>query len=455
MRKLYLHILQLEGYEPGRFLAWLLRNLFTRKVENKKPLVWTAKATFLYYASLFLALALPAMLSLVNITYAFALFLIFVIQPWTTLLLALLLMKPYEIVNRQRVIEKTRVKIQGFQGLQVIGIAGSYGKTSVKEVLYQLLRKKYKVLRTPKSYNTVFGIAKVVDLELDKNYDFFICEMGAYKKGDIAELCQMVGPKHGILTGIAEQHLERFGSLENIVAGKFELIESLPRGGEAVLNGDNEHIVANAWRAKSVYRFYGVENEKSEVRADDIKYSDQGSEFTVTLGKDSFAVQTKLLGKGNVQNILGAVALAKHLGLSIEELKEAIKDLEPIPNRLELIKRNGNTIVNDSYSSNPEGFKESIEVVRQIKANTKVLITPGIVELGSRTKEVHEDLAKAADGVFDRAILVGETERTKPFADSLEKTKYQFVKSTNDALAEMEKLKDTLVLIENDLPDNY
>lgn len=455
MRKLYLHILQLEGYEPSRFLSWLVRSLFTRNVEGKKPFVWTSKATFLYYTSIVLTLLLPVLTYPINSTYSLILLIILAVLPWTSLLMALLVLKPYEVVNRQRIIEKTRVKIQGLQNLQVIGITGSYGKTTVKEILYQLLRTKYKVLRTPKSYNTIFGIAKVVDLELDDTYDFFICEMGAYKRGDIAELCRMVNPKHGILTGIAEQHLERFGSLENIVAGKFELIESLPRGGEAILNGDNVHIVANAWRAKSVYKFYGVDNEKSEVKAEDIEYSGKGSRFTVKLGKDSFYVQTKLLGKGNIQNILGAVTLAKSLGLSADELKEAVKDLEPTANRLELIERGGNIIINNSYSSNPEGFKESIEVARNIKAKTKVLITPGIVELGSRTGAVHEDLGQVTDGVFDTAILVGETDRTKPFAQNLRKTKVEFVKSTNEALERVKQYKDTLILIENDLPDNY
>ena len=455
MRKLYLHILQLEGYEILRFLNWLSRNLFTRSLEGKKPLVWTSKATTIYYLSLALTVLIPVVLYVINPIYALAALLILVFLPWITLLLSVWLLKPYEIYNRQRVISRTRDKIRGLNKLQVIGITGSYGKTSVKEILYQLLRKKYKVLRTPGSYNTVFGIAKVVDLELDKNYDFFVCEMGAYKKGDIAELCKMVSPKHGILTGIAEQHLERFGSLQNIIEGKFELIESLPSGGNAILNGDNPHILENAWRAKSVYKLYGVDNEKSNINAENIKYSKDGTSFTLRTGKDSIQVQTKLLGKGNIQNILGAAILALDLGLSAEQLREAIQELEPAPNRLEILQRDGNTILNDSYSSNPAGFKEAVSVVKEMNLKEKVLITPGIVELGTRTKEVHEELGAYLDGVFGLVLLIGENDRTKSLAKSLKNTKYEFVKSTNEALEKIKSLKDSLILIENDLPDNY
>lgn len=455
MRKLHLHILQLEGYEALRFLNWLLRNLFTRKLEGKKPLVWTNKATTIYYLSLALTVLIPVILFVLNPVYALATLLILVFLPWITILLSVGLLKPYEIYNRQRVITGTKDKIRGLNKLQVIGITGSYGKTSVKEILYQLLRKKYKVLRTPGSYNTVFGIAKVVDLELDKSYDFFVCEMGAYKKGDIAELCAMVNPKYGILTGIAEQHLERFGSLQNIIEGKFELIESLPSGGNAVLNGDNPHILENAWRAKSVYKLYGIDNEKSNIKAEDIRYSKEGTLFTLKVGKDSISVKTKLIGKGNIQNILGAAILALDLGLSAEELKEAIQELESTPNRLEVLQRDGNTILNDSYSSNPAGFKEAVSVAKDMDSKEKILITPGIVELGGRTKEIHEELGTYLDGVFDLVLLIGENDRTKSLARSLKKTKHEFVKSTNEALEKVKSLKNALILIENDLPDNY
>ena len=455
MRKLYLHILQLEGYEASRFLRWISKNLLTRTVEGKKPLVWTSKSSTIYYLSIFLTILLPLSLYLLQPIYVLPVLFVLVFVPWTSLLLALACLKPYEIYNRQVVINKTREKIQRLNSLQVIGITGSYGKTSVKEILYQILRQKYRVLRTPSSYNTVFGIAKVVDLELDRNYDFFICEMGAYKKGDIAELCRMVLPKHGILTGIAEQHLERFGSLQNIIQGKFELIESLPTTGHALLNGDNPHVVENVWRAKSVYKLYGVDSEKAEFKAENIKYSKEGTEFTVRMGKDSFNVKTKLLGKGSIQNILGAAGLARELGLSVDELREAINNLETTPNRLELIYRDDLTILNDSYSSNPAGFKEAVSVVRQMGIKRRVLITPGIVELGSRTKEVHEELGIDLDGVFEVALLVGDSERTRALAKPLKKTRSEFVKSTKEALERVKSFKDAVVLIENDLPDNY
>lgn len=460
----YLHIFQLEGYKSERLFKWVLSNFFKRQLDGKKPLVWTQKVLLLYDVSIFLTVFIPFVVFLLvgNSTLSLLIFFLLIVQPYFQLILSLALLKPYEIFNKKLVILRIRGKISKLNNLQVIGITGSYGKTSTKEFLYQILRTKYKVFRTPASYNTVFGIAKVIDLELDKNYDFFICEMGAYKKGEILELCKMVNPKYGILTGITEQHLERFGSLENIIEGKFELIDSLPTDGFAVLNGDNEYIVLNLQKTNVSYFLYGVENPSVQINASNVNFSDDGTEFILQVNDKKQKMKTKLIGNSNIQNIIGAASLAFKLGINLQEIAAAVNDLEAVPNRLELLSRDGLVIVNDGYNSNPIGFREAIETVRKMHGKSKIIVTPGIVELGNKTTEVHKELGKLSSEVFDYAVLVGKNERTISFEEGLRMKRYsndkiKFVEDLNKAQKLLKEISTdgSIVLFENDLPDNY
>lgn len=370
--KAHLHILQLEGYDPIRFLKWWVRNMFKFKLENKKPLVWTGKAKYIYALS-----------------GGF----------WPLMFVALLILQPYEIINRWRVKFKTRSKIEKLKadGLRIIGITGSYGKTSTKEFLYQILKQKYRVLRTPESYNTVFGIAKVVDLELDNNYDFFICEMGAYKRGEITELCEMVDPDYGILTGINEQHLERFGSLENIIKAKNELVDYVSKkGGQMVIYGQGEY---------------------------------------------SHPME---------QNIEGAMKMARILGVT----KQPKSFLQP-EHRLKVIERGDNlTIIDDAYSANVNGFEAAIKFLQKFPGY-RVVVTPGITELGSKTWEIHNKLGKLIDQVADVVVMVGKNERTISLSQSLSPKKFEFVDSVSHWRKFVDPSRKTVLLFENDLPDNY
>lgn len=461
--KLYLHILQLEGYQWKHFLIWVFGHLWIRKLGNKKPLVWTTKAIFLFYSSFVLTGLLPLLVFLFsqNTIYSVLTFVLLFLQPYIPLLFSLVLLKPYEVWNKTKTIQNTRRKINSLPNLQVIGITGSFGKTSVKEFLYQILRSKYKVLKTPESYNTVFGISRVVNLELDDSHDFFISEMGAYQRGEIAELSHMVGPKYGILTGVAEQHLERFGSLENIISGKFELLEALPQEGFAVLNIDNPDIKSNLKKLTVPFWGYG-QDSKAEVRIEKVKLSIDGSRFVLVWPSGKLNLHTKLVGFSAIQNIAGAAAMALYLGVPPIKVSRSVAALEPVPNRLELLKRGEMTILNDSFNSNPEGFREAVETASLIKSKYKVLITPGIVDLGARNHEVHKVLGKLAAGVFDLVILVTDSGRTRGLEDGLlsakfAKEKIVFAPTLNDAMRVLrEKAKpETLVLLENDLPDNY
>lgn len=383
----HLHILQLEGYQPIRFLGWWLKNPFKFKLENKKPLVWTGKTKFIYVLSGGL---------------------------WPLMFLGLLILKPYEVGNRWGIKHRVRSKISRLktQGLKVIGITGSYAKTSTKEFLYQILKTKYRVLRPPESYNTVFGIAKVVEWELDEKYDFFICEMGAYKRAEIKELCEMVLPDYGILTGINEQHLERFGSIENIIKAKFELVDFvLDKRGTMVANAGNELV-----------------------------YSIPGAEY---YGKGIYKHPAE-------QNIEGAMKMAGILGIT----RKPQLLLQP-EHRLKIIERGKNlTIIDDAYSANVTGFEAAMKFLQKFPGH-KIVVTPGITELGPRTRKIHRRLGKLLDQAAERIVLVGSNERTKALAESLSPGKHHFVDSVGEWKRFVDPHHKTVLLFENDLPDNY
>lgn len=436
--ELYLHIFQLEEYKPRRFLNWVFNNFFIRKIHVKKPLIFTRKVKNIIL--IYFLLCLFALF--VNVF----LFLLLLIQPYIGFVIAIFILKPYEIWNRKKIIEKTRNKISYFRNLKIIAITGSFGKTSTKEILYQILKTKYKVLRTPESFNTVFGIAKVVDLELDNSYDFFICEMAAYKIGEIKELCYMIPPTFGILTGITTQHFERFGSLPNTIKAKFELVDAIKKRENIVVNTEDLNITQNLK--------FKISNEN--IKTTNIKFNRNGSEFDLIIKGKTYSIKTPLFGMANIKNITLAAEMALKLDVRENELVKAIKNLTPIDNRMVLANYGKTIVINNTYSSNMQSFKEMIETAKYIKGK-KVLVTPGIVELGNLETEIHENLGRLSQNVFDKIILVGENNRTKSFARGLDQV-HEFIEDSRKEYFEtIEKLKRKYdwIFLENDVTENY
>jgi len=455
--KVHLHIFQLEEYKPIRLLRWIAQNFFVRSYAEKKPLVWTFKAKFIFWGGLFYWILLTGVLSFILGLPGFLIGMVSGTQSYIFLILALLTLRPREIINRMLVRQKIRRKIMRLKegGLQVIGITGSYGKTSVKEFLYQLLSYSYKTLKTPESYNTLFGIRKVVDLELDKTYKYFICEMGAYKRGEIKELAETLLPDHGILTGINEQHLERFGCIENTVKAKFELVDSIPTEGIVLVNGANKSVEENYSKYRKdvlIYSKWG-----SDFYIKDVHTTKNGSAFTMVLQKEEIFVQTPLVGKSNLENIVAAASMAYLLGVRTSSITTVLKELRPVSHRLEIsTSKTGLIIIDDAYNSNVTGFKAALNLLDSFKGKQKVIATPGIVELGDKTAEIHEQLGNLTSKICDQILLVGDSERTKALAAGANNpNKVKFI----DSLKEMDKLikdpENTVLLIENDLTENY
>ncbi|MCL2631199.1 MAG: UDP-N-acetylmuramoyl-tripeptide--D-alanyl-D-alanine ligase [Firmicutes bacterium] len=384
-------------------------------------------------------------------------------------LLPALIIFPCENLNKKRYILRAK-KTLSKSNLIKIGITGSFGKTSCKNILATMLRKKYTVAVTQENYNTPMGICLAVK-KLNGSEEVFIAEMGARRRGDIKELCGIVKPEYAIVTGVGNEHLKSFKSRDNIYLGKKELPDSLPRHGFAVLNGDNagttkmfnamknSQISATAVLASTKDICFGENNESEEsgtVFARNIKMSKDGCSFEVIGAGQPFTVLTKLLGRHNVINILLCIALAVKLEVSEEQIIEAVSELKPVPHRLELIENaRGMIIIDDSYNCNLEGALSAYEVLTLFEGR-KVLFTQGMVELGLNQHEMNFKLGAEASNVADIVILAGVNSRaieegllSADFKGEIFKFKDLF--EAKDNFASLLNAGDIL-LIQNDLP---
>ena len=385
--------------------------------------------------------------------------------------LANLINKPIEKrISRWYVDDAIRI-LKEQPRLRIIGITGSFGKTSVKYYLTTLLSESFSVLMTPESYNTPMGIVRTIREHLKPTHEIFVCEMGARHLHDIKEITDIVHPDDGILTSIGYQHLETFHSLENIVSTKYELLDAVDEKKKAdtaagegkhlkFVNGDNEIIRANMKYKDAIT--YGL-SEGCDYRATDISVTGAGTTFTVTTkAGETGEFSTRLVGRHNVENIVGAIAAAHSFGVPMNKLKMAVRRLQSVPHRLELTKHGNVSILDDAYNSNPNGAKVALETLSLFENSVKILVTPGMVELGEKEDEYNKEFGKQAAAVCDYIILVGDKQTGAIKEGVLEAgfdSERLFVKNTlNEATALMYELdagREKVILLENDLPDNY
>lgn len=370
--------------------------------------------------------------------------------------------KPIEKAVQNWYINDAKKKLASMPELHKVGITGSYGKTSMKFYLSELLASKYETLKTPESFNTPMGVTITVRRDLKPTHEYFICEMGARRVHEIKELCGIANPHDGIITSVGPQHLETFRSIENVVNTKFELADSVQAaGGKIYLNGDNELIRAKAPQYKNAV-LYGL-SEGNDWRAADISVSDRGTEFTVISPKgESVRFSMKLLGEHNVQNVLGAIAYAAGTGIPLEKLVLPVKRIAAVPHRLQLLdKGNGLTFIDDAYNSNPSGCRAALSVLGLFDA-CRILVTPGMVELGAKQEELNYEFGQEAAKSCDFIVLVGKAQ-TVPIFNGIKDSGFDMNQVyVADGLSEaLDKVrsystdKKKVVLLENDLPDNY
>ena len=368
----------------------------------KKPLVYTARVKRMLATTLLVVLAVLVPTTIKGIgsaheTYPlFAMVVIYTLAPYI-ILLSNLINKPLELSINQYYTNDAKKMLKACPDLKIIGITGSYGKTSVKYYLTTLLRSKYNVLMTPESYNTPMGVVKTIRGSLKSTDEIFVCEMGAKEVGNIKEVCDIASPKYGIITSVGPQHLETFKSIENVFNTKFELADAVAQnGGITYVNGDRKEIIN---RIGHGFKVYGT-HKNFDYYASNISYGRNGSEFEVKLGEEKIKLSTKLLGLHSIIDIIGAVALAYNLGVPANDIQYAVASLKPAEHRLEMKSfTNGSLLIDDAYNSNPEGCLEAVRVLGSFDSMKKVIVTPGLVELGEKEYECNYNLGLEAQDI--------------------------------------------------------
>lgn len=329
-----------------------------------------------------------------------------------------------------------------------IGVVGSYGKTSVKNILKTLLSERYSTVETPASYNTPMGIAKTVVSVAFSGKEIFIAEMGARKTGDIAELCRMVKPDYAVFTGVCAQHVGSFGSVENIWAEKSEILRC----------GAKKVVCGEGLRA---YIQDGMQNVAFAEPIKNLSLKATTTAFTLAVGGEDVDVKTSLLGECAAENIALCVKLCEELGMTAAEIERGLSKLQPAPHRLQLMENGGVYILDDGYNGNPRGAKMAIDALSRFDGG-KCVVTPGLVECGVLEEKINGELgAELAKAAFDKVILVGET--------LVSAVKDGYLNAGGDAqrlalVKDLEHAKTVLsewtqpgdaVLFLNDLPDVY
>lgn len=456
-------ILPIAGIGVGIWQSW------TRKQpEAKKPLVLTARAKrllggwILVLAVVLAAAVLGFGLERIGLALATALFAVGLLS-WPLMSIANLLLYPVEAGFRAYYLRSARQILTHYKPT-VIGVAGSYGKTSTKTILAQILNTRSPTLATPRSFNTPMGLCRVIREQLEPTHRFFVAEMGAYQRGEIKQLCKLCQPSIGILTTVGPEHLERFGSMANVVEAEFEIISSLPKDGLAIVNGYDETCRELARRALCPVQIVGGDEVgESILWAEDVGLTSAGLRFTICHrdGRRTEAT-TGLLGRHNVANILLASAAALACGLPFDDLPGVIAALESVEHRLQLVPNgNGVVVIDDTYNSNPRGAQAALETLGSFAGGRRYLVTPGMVELAEMQDVAHRDFGEQAAKVCDAVILIGP-KRTQAIADGLTAAGFSrdrliVTRSLAEATEQLRGLlrQGDAVLFENDLPDNY
>lgn len=363
---------------------------------------------------------------------------------------------------KKKIFRQAAEKRKTLSKVLVIGITGSYGKTSTKEFLATILSEKFSVLKTESNNNTEVGVANTILHKLDNSYDIFVAEMGAYKMGEIAKVAGIVKPSIGVLTGLGPQHLSLFGGMQNTQKAKYELIESLPDKGLAIFNGDNDAVRNLFRKCTKPKRLYTSDrllefSNISGIQAESVRYTNEGMEIKVhDENENSEVITTSLLGKHNATNLLGAITVARSVGMSFEEIRKGVKKLKPLSHTLQPMQGiKGSIVVDDSYSGNMHGVFAALEVLSRMKGNKKILILQPLIELGEVASKVHRDIGVKIGEICDYCIVVSQDyysllyqEATK---NGMKKDTMFCIENPRQAFEKIEQItnKRDIILIEN------
>ena len=356
-------------------------------------------------------------------------------------------------------IYRASVILKRYPKLVVIGVTGSYGKTSVKTFLGQILGTKFRVVTTPKHVNTEIGVARFILAQPWREAEIFVVEMGAYREGEIKKIAQMVRPTIGILTAINNQHAALFGGIEKIQQAKYELLRALPKNGLAVVNSDNPYCRANLRELAARVVTFGAASEQHPTFLISSAASEEGRIiFAGVLYDQPVHFSAPLVGAHNALNLAACVLVARHCGLTESEASAALARVKMPERTLQILAFGQSTVIDDSYNSNPDGFLAALDVLATFSpARRRVVITRGIIELGTESKVIHERLGGAIADVADELILL-----TPDFEESFRrgvgsgyKLEIKIKNSVADLLAYIRFLKEKncVILLESRFPE--
>jgi UDP-N-acetylmuramoyl-tripeptide--D-alanyl-D-alanine ligase len=502
----YLHLFQQEEYDDRRFVRWIVENrawdkrlssilllafavqlvfpedgLATEafavfvgaaglaaaaaerdpRTSAKKKLAMTARAKRIFALALGLAAAIGLAAALIS---DFVLVWVIAVQLLPLMLVgANLALRPLEERVQQGFWDEARAKLDQLKPT-VIGITGSYGKTSVKHILGHVLETARPTLITPGSVNTAMGIARVIRERLGPQHRYFVVEMGAYGIGSIRRLCALTPPQLGIVSAIGKAHYERFKSLDAVAHAKFELAEAArDNGGTVIVAAD---VLEFAWPAEFVERHHDIvitvgEAPASDLVIDTLRQEQEGIVATVRWRGASYELRAPLFGLHQGRNMALAFAAACTLGLAPEDVVASLRSTPQIAHRLEVKRQgNGTVVIDDAYNSNPVGFASALgllDVLRRPEGR-RILVTPGMVELGSEHDAEHARIGRLAAEHVDVLVAVAP-QRVKPLVDAFSEAAPEREIVACATFAEARSWLDRnlggddVVLIENDLPD--
>lgn len=396
--------------------------------------------------------------------------------------LAVWVTSPLATIKRRLLIAKATKKIRTLKQLKVVAVTGSYGKSTTKELLAQILSMKFNIVKTEKNNNTDIGIALTILKKLNTDTQVFVAEMGAYKIGETKDCCLIAPPDVAIITGVDQQHVSLFGGIKEVLASTYEVIDEMQPQGLAILNGDNEYCLRLAEKtSKRKMLYYSVHNaskiEASELDYEDadvikhkisfpgnenvfvksIKVTKTGLSFDLAFAGKTYKVKTNLQASYNISNLMAAVLTAVELGVPMQEVIDIINNLDfevPYLNIHDGI--NGTKILDDGYNANPTGFISALKYLDSLKYKSKKWVfTQGLIELGpersTTNKKIAAEIVKVVDALYTTdSALYEQVKILKPDFEA------KMVRSVFDFTAYYEAYvkKGDLVLIEGSFPQD-
>lgn len=416
--------------------------------------VMTAKTWFLTGLSAVVEVIVGVVL-LVNFSAKFTLLGLLLFDLLTPLIVTILvwLVKPLVAIVKKRTFSKAARRREELDELMVISITGSYGKTSTKEFLAEILSKKFEVVKTPEHVNTEIGVAQTILERVKDKHEIFVAEVGAYQKGEIKHTCSYLKPHIGILTGINEQHLATFGSQRNIIEGKYQLIEALPEDGLAVFNGYNSYCKELYNKTDDPKRMVGP---NGNLKAENIEIGKNSVSFKVVSQEEKAQFELDLLGKAPIQNFLLATEVARELGLSLKEIAEIIKEKEF--EGAKSLKQGDYNVVDSTYSGNPNSVIAHLDYLKTWDGK-KIIIMPSLIELGDAAPEVHKRIGKKIAEVCDLAVFTTgdyfDEVRQVALENGMNNNQISLIKNPKQAFERVERFdgEEDIILLESRVPD--